>query len=82
MKKLMDNKEIWSSINEKVKKAALKSRRDPKNITIVGVTKKQPVEKIQEFINLGLRSIGATIDNIKYYYIEKPKYRKKLLAKR
>lgn len=31
--------------------------------------------------NLGLRAIGATIDCIKYYYIEKPKYRKVMKGK-
>lgn len=31
--------------------------------------------------NLGLRAIGATIDCVKYYYIEKPKYKKVMKGK-
>ena len=37
------------SIRERIKTAALRAKRDPGDITLVAVTKKQPLSKIQEY---------------------------------
>ena len=57
----MDNLYKWKYISERVRKAAQKSKRNPNDIIILGVTKKQPIEKIHDFIKLGLNYIGENV---------------------
>ncbi|OLS27593.1 MAG: hypothetical protein HeimC3_03720 [Candidatus Heimdallarchaeota archaeon LC_3] len=57
----MDNLEKWRQINDNVRKAAQKSRRNPNDITIVGVTKKQPLDRIHDLISVGLKHIGENM---------------------
>ena len=45
-------------INEKVKKAALKTNRTPNEIKLVAVTKTATVEQIKEAISVGVKIIG------------------------
>jgi pyridoxal phosphate enzyme (YggS family) len=45
-------------INEKIKKAALKSNRNPEEIKLVAVTKTVSLERIKEAINAGVKIIG------------------------
>ena len=55
MEIIKNNLEI---INEKVKKAALKTNRTPNEIKLVAVTKTATVEQIKEAISVGVKIIG------------------------
>jgi len=45
-------------INEKIKKAALKTNRNPEEIKLVAVTKTATIEQIKEAISVGVKIIG------------------------
>lgn len=45
-------------VQENIRKAAKKAGRDPKEVTLIGVTKTHPIEEMQELIDLGLKDIG------------------------
>jgi len=55
METIKNNLEI---INKKIKKAALKVNRNPKEIKLVAVTKTATTEQIEEAINAGVKIIG------------------------
>ncbi len=55
MEIIKNNLEI---INEKVKKAALKTNRNPDEIKLVAVTKTATIEQIKEAIRVGVKIIG------------------------
>ncbi len=55
MKIIKNNLEI---INEKIKKAALKTNRNPEEIKLVAVTKTATIEQIKEAIGAGVKIIG------------------------
>jgi pyridoxal phosphate enzyme (YggS family) len=46
------------TINEKIKKAALKANRNPQEIKLVAVTKTATIEQIKEAISAGVKIIG------------------------
>jgi len=46
------------TIKEKIKKAALKAKRNPEEIKLVAVTKTATIEQIEEAINAGVKIIG------------------------
>ena len=50
-----------TKIKERIEKAANLANRDPSEITLIGVSKKQPVEKVNQFIKAGLNDIGENI---------------------
>ena len=50
--------ENYKEVLENVKKAALKAGRDPKNITVLAVSKTKPNEMIEELYNEGVREFG------------------------
>ena len=55
MEIIKNNLEI---INEKIKKAALKTNRNPEEIKLVAVTKTATIEQIKEAISAGVKIIG------------------------
>ncbi len=55
MEIIKNNLEI---INEKIKKAALKTNRNPEEIKLVAVTKTATIEQIKEAISVGVKIIG------------------------
>ena len=55
MKIIKNNLEI---INEKIKKAALKTNRNLEEIKLVAVTKTATIEQIKEAISAGVKIIG------------------------
>ena len=50
--------ENYKEVLENVKKAALKAGRDPKDITVLAVSKTKPNEMIEELYNEGVREFG------------------------
>ena len=58
-----------ASIRERIAEAALRSGRAPEDITLVGVTKKQPRETVAAAIAAGVREIGEN-----YVQEARPKY--------
>lgn len=54
----MDIKENYKRIIEKIEKACQRVNREPKEIKLVGVCKDQPVEKIREVYNCGIKIMG------------------------
>jgi pyridoxal phosphate enzyme (YggS family) len=57
----MEPLKIWIEINDRIKKAAHSVNRNPNDITIVGVTKKQPLDIVNKFILSGLTNIGENV---------------------
>lgn len=51
-------KENLQSIKKNIENAAIRSKRDPKDILLLGVTKTIDIERINELINLGVTDIG------------------------
>lgn len=51
-------KDNLSKINEEIRKTAIASNRDPKNIMLIGVSKKKDVNTIQKGIDAGLTHLG------------------------
>jgi len=47
-----------SSVFKKITYAALRSGRNPEEIKLIAVTKSQPIDKIIESVDLGLRVFG------------------------
>jgi pyridoxal phosphate enzyme (YggS family) len=48
----------WRSIQEKVLRSCKRSQRDPAAVTLVAVSKKQPIELIRKAYDLGIRDFG------------------------
>ncbi len=56
----MDNS-IYKNYNEIIKDieiSCLKSKRDPKSIKIIAISKRQPLSKIKQIINVGMSNFG------------------------
>lgn len=47
-----------AAVNERIARAALRVGRDPDEITLVGVAKRQPLERIRATVAAGLRVLG------------------------
>ena len=56
--KKMDIKENYKKVIGKIERACQRVKRDPKKIKLVGVCKNQPVEKIKELYNCGVKIMG------------------------
>ena len=54
----MNIKENYNKMQKEITETCAKVRRNPKDITLIGVTKHQPVSKIKEAIALGIEDIG------------------------
>ncbi len=54
----MDIAENLSQIQERIKQACARSGRSPRDVTLVGVAKNQPPEKIRAAADLGVRHFG------------------------
>lgn len=48
----------WRAILERVKQSCQRAKRDPNSVTLVAVSKKQPIELIQQAYDLGIRDFG------------------------
>ncbi|MHA1990122.1 MAG: YggS family pyridoxal phosphate-dependent enzyme [Candidatus Hodarchaeales archaeon] len=57
----MEPLKTWIEINDRIKKAALSVNQNPNNITIVGVTKRHPIDIVNKFILAGLTNIGENV---------------------
>lgn len=47
-------------IRERIEKACLRAGRDPAEVTLIGVSKRQPVERIQAAVEAGLTCLGES----------------------
>lgn len=56
----MEMKEILLVINDKINTACIKAGRNPNEITIIAISKKQTVTAINEAISLGITNIGES----------------------
>ncbi|MCR4369378.1 MAG: YggS family pyridoxal phosphate-dependent enzyme [archaeon] len=54
----MGIKENYARLQKEIEEACAKARRDPKEITLIAVTKTQPIERIREAISLGISDVG------------------------
>ncbi|MFR7530663.1 MAG: YggS family pyridoxal phosphate-dependent enzyme, partial [Anaerostipes hadrus] len=51
-------KENLKEVEEKIQKACLRSGRDPKEVTLIAVSKTKPVSMIEEVYTEGIRDFG------------------------
>ena len=51
-------KENYYEVKENILKACKNANRDPKDVTLIAVSKTKPVENIEEIYNLGQREFG------------------------
>ena len=54
----MNIKQNLESIQERIVRACESVNRNPEEITLIAVSKKQPIEKIQEIYDLGIKNFG------------------------
>ena len=51
-------KENLKMVEENIRKACERSNRDPKEVTLIAVSKTKPVEMIREAIDYGMKDYG------------------------
>ncbi|MCR4336012.1 MAG: YggS family pyridoxal phosphate-dependent enzyme [archaeon] len=54
----MSIKENYLNLQKEISETCAKTRRNPKDITLIGVTKHQEISKIKELINAGVEDVG------------------------
>jgi hypothetical protein len=47
-----------AGVRERIRRACERSRRDPREVTLIGASKRQPVERLRAAVEAGLRTFG------------------------